>query len=225
MKKLLVLGAISGLLLYTACRDKKRYHDEADLSITQEALVGGTAEVLDFQADLNAIFKDPESSPLPDSYRKNFVGLDFFEPDSSYRVMARLVRTPNALPFIMPTTTERTTEEKVFGIVHFKLAGTAYKLEVYQNQERMTMEGYENYLFLPFTDLTNGEETYSGGRYLDLSIPEGDSLIIDFNKAYNPYCAYNKKYSCPIVPGVNHLATRVRAGVKAFDNGTKNPDH
>ena len=80
----------------------------------------------------------------------------------------------------------------------------------------MQQEEYRDYLFLPFTDKTNGSETYTGGRYIDLSIPEGDTLEINFNKAYNPYCAYNPKYSCPIVPGVNALDTEVRAGVKAF---------
>jgi uncharacterized protein (DUF1684 family) len=65
-------------------------------------------------------------------------------------------------------------------------------------------------------DDTNGAETYAGGRYIDLAIPGGDSIVIDFNRAYNPYCAYNKKYSCPLVPKVNTLTTEIRAGVKAF---------
>ena len=77
-------------------------------------------------------------------------------------------------------------------------------------------EGYEDYLFLPFLDNTNGEESYGGGRYVEARIPEGDTIIIDFNKAYNPYCAYNEKYSCPIVPRQNYLPIEVKAGVKAF---------
>ena len=83
----------------------------------------------------------------------------------------------------------------------------------------MREEGYEDYLFLPFTDLTNGEETYGGGRYIDLSIPEGNTIQLDFNKAYNPYCTYNKKFSCPLVPSVNSIKTRVVAGVKDFKKG------
>jgi uncharacterized protein (DUF1684 family) len=94
--------------------------------------------------------------------------------------------------------------------------GKEYQLEVYQNKELMLQEEHKDYLFLPFTDKTNGEETYSGGRYIDLAIPEGDSITIDFNKAYNPYCAYNKKYSCPIVPNVNAMDTKVLAGVMDF---------
>jgi uncharacterized protein (DUF1684 family) len=80
----------------------------------------------------------------------------------------------------------------------------------------MQQEGMEDYLFLPFLDETNGFETYGGGRYLDLRIPVGDTIEIDFNTAYNPFCAYNEKYSCPIVPRENYLQTRIEAGVKAF---------
>ena len=80
----------------------------------------------------------------------------------------------------------------------------------------MNDEGFEDYLFLPFLDDTNGEESYGGGRYIDLKIPEGDQMTIDFNTAYNPYCAYDAKYSCPIVPRENYMDVEVRAGVKAF---------
>jgi uncharacterized protein (DUF1684 family) len=79
----------------------------------------------------------------------------------------------------------------------------------------MATKEYTNYLFLPFTDLTNGKETYAAGRYIGLKIPkEGNELIIDFNMAYNPYCAYSDRYSCPVVPAANNLATEIRAGLK-----------
>jgi uncharacterized protein (DUF1684 family) len=83
----------------------------------------------------------------------------------------------------------------------------------------MRQEEYRDYLFLPFADLTNGEETYGGGRYLDLTIPTGNTILLDFNKAYNPYCAYNPKYSCPLVPKQNRLDIPIIAGVKAFKKG------
>ncbi|MBT8263883.1 MAG: DUF1684 domain-containing protein, partial [Muriicola sp.] len=151
-----------------------------------------------------------------DRYRKDFEGLSFFDPDTTYQVLAKFVRTPEALPFLMPTNTERKSEEVVFGIVYFELNGRRFQLEVYQTIELKNEEGFEDYLFLPFTDATNAKETYSGGRYIDLRIPAGDTLLIDFNKAYNPYCAYNKKYSCPLVPKGNNLEIEVLAGVKAF---------
>jgi hypothetical protein len=167
------------------------------------------------------VFKNPETSPLPDRYRKDFEGLEFFEPNHEYMVKAKFVRTPGAIPFLMPTTTNRKSEEVVYGIAHFELNGVSHQLEIYQNKELMLKDEYKDHLFLPFLDRTNGEETYAGGRYIDLSIPKEDSIVIDFNKAYNPYCVYNKKYSCPIVPGVNTLDTCILAGVKDFKVGKK----
>jgi uncharacterized protein (DUF1684 family) len=77
---------------------------------------------------------------------------------------------------------------------------------------------YKNHIFVPFTDLTTGSESYGGGRYVDLELPFSDKVIIDFNRAYNPYCAYNHKYSCAIPPEENHLNVAIKAGVKAFAN-------
>ncbi|RIV69937.1 DUF1684 domain-containing protein [Flagellimonas aequoris] len=200
------------LLCLFSCGKGKRYHDESN-ETPKSALV---ADILKFQEELDASFKDPEESPLPDKYKKDFEGLDYFEPDTTYVVKAKLVRTPDAEPFFMPTTTDRKTNEVLYGIAHFTLNGEERQLEIYQSLDLIQQEQYKEYLFLPFNDATNGEETYGGGRYIDLSIPEGDTLVIDFNKAYNPYCAYNKKYSCPLVPRQNYLRTKVRAGVKDF---------
>lgn len=220
MKYNALLYLLSGLVLLAACKQKKKYHDVAEQEIAA-IQTDATVDILKFQQDLNEEFKNPETSPLPDKFRKDFESLDFFAPDTSYVITAKLVRTPEALPFMMPTTTDRQTEEVVYGIAHFTLNGKARQLEIYQNKELMLEEGYEDYLFLPFTDLTNSEETYGGGRYIDLRIPKSDVITIDFNRAYNPYCTYNKKYSCPLVPAVNHLETKVLAGVKAFKKGYK----
>ena len=198
-----------------SCDGGKRYHTEEPLQAS-ESLGSGMASILAFQKRLNAEFRDPDTSPLPDRYRKDFESLDFFEPDTTYQVWARLARSPEALPFDMPTNTDRLARERKYGTLYFELKGQPMSLEVYQSPELIMQEGYENYLFLPFTDATNGTETYSGGRYIDLRVPQGDSLLLDFNRAYNPTCAYNPKYSCPIVPPVNRLEAEIRAGVKAF---------
>lgn len=215
MKKNLLLGIMCLYVGISGCADKRKYHDtiKSEIASDNSEMV---KEILLFQKELNEEFKNPETSPLPDRYRKDFEGLDFFQPDTSFRVIASLERTADAIPFMMPTTTDRLSEEVVFGVVNFSIKGENYSLEVYQNLELKETEGYEDYLFLPFLDNTNGEETYTGGRYLDLAIPEGNSIILDFNRAYNPYCAYNKKYSCPIVPKRNNLDTKIKAGVKSF---------
>ncbi|WNH10824.1 DUF1684 domain-containing protein [Thalassobellus suaedae] len=170
----------------------------------------------EFQKELNAEYKDATTSPLKDKDRKVFDGLEFFKFDSTYVVKAKLERTPNSKWFNMRTTTSRVSKKRVYGVLSFELQGKQFNLNIYQGKDLMQKEGYEDYLFLPFLDETNGLESYGGGRYLDARIPIGDSIIIDFNKAYNPYCAYNDKYSCPIVPRKNYLNARVEAGVKAF---------
>ena len=173
-------------------------------------------EETEWQKEMNADFKDATKSPLKDKDRKKFTGLDFYKFDSTYVVKATLTRTPDAKPFKMKTTTERRPEYVQYGVVTFNLKGKEFKLNIYQNLGLLDDEGYEDYLFLPFLDDTNGNGSYSGGRYTEARIPEGETIIIDFNTAYNPYCAYNDKYSCPIVPRENYVATEIKAGVKAF---------
>lgn len=170
----------------------------------------------EWQKEMNAEYKDASTSPLKEKDRSDFKSLDFFKFDSTYVVTATLKRTPNTEWFKMKTTTSRESEERIFGILTFQLKGKTFSLNVYQGKELMKDEDYKDYLFLPFLDNTNGDTTYGGGRYIDLRIPEGDTIEIDFNKAYNPYCAYNERYSCPIVPRENYLDTNIEAGVKKF---------
>lgn len=178
----------------------------------KEPILGET----DWQKKMNADFKDATKSPLKDKDRKDFKGLDFFKFDSAYVVKATLKRTPDEKPFKMKTTTERLANYVKYGIISFELNGKQHELNIYQNLDLLKKPGFKDYLFLPFLDHTNGEGSYSGGRYVEARIPEGDEIIIDFNTAYNPYCAYNDKYSCPIVPRENTLYTKIEAGVKAF---------
>jgi hypothetical protein len=170
----------------------------------------------DYQKEQNAKFKDATTSPLTDKDRKDFNGLDFFKFDSTYVVKASLKRTPDSEWFNMKTTTERLSKERIFGILTFTINGESFNLNVYQGEENMQTVGLEDYLFLPFLDDTNGEESYGGGRYIDLRIPESDTMTIDFNRAYNPLCVYNEKFSCPIVPRVNYLPIEIKAGVKMY---------
>ena len=178
----------------------------------KQMLIGET----EWQKEQNANFKDATKSPLKEKDRKNFKGLDFYKFDSTFVVTAKLTRTPDAKPFKMKTTTERLPDYKQYGVVTFILKGKEHQLNIYQNLGLLTTKGYEDYLFLPFLDDTNGEGSYAGGRYTEARIPEGNSIVLDFNTAYNPYCAYNKKYSCPIVPRANYVAAKIEAGVKSY---------
>ena len=170
-------------------------------------------EIRSFQNGLNQEFSDPNDSPLTEEDRTAFDSLPFFPIDQVYRVKASFVRTPDESSFGMETTTNRRPVYKKYGVATFTLDGESYELSVYQNLALAEKEEYEEYLFLPFKDHTNGSTSYGGGRFIDLEIPKKNRLVIDFNKAYNPYCAYNHQYSCPVPPKENHLEVAIPAGV------------
>lgn len=164
---------------------------------------------------LNSGYASKETSPLDNKTRKKFKGHDFFPINFDYRVEAELRVMENLPVFKMKTSTERLADYRKYGELVFTVKGEELKLNVYQSTDLLKRAGYEDYLFVPFTDLANGNLSYAGGRYIDLRIPkEGNTVVLDFNQAYNPYCAYSDNYSCPIVPAENHLDTEILAGVK-----------
>ena len=171
-------------------------------------------EMESFQNKQNEKYKNPDQSPLSKKDLKRFEAHELFDIDASYRVEARFELIEEPVSFLMKTSTSRLPEYNTYGIVSFSLKGKDFQLKVYKSLSSYDDPKYAYYLFFPFTDLTNGEDTYEVGRYIDIRIPEGDTIIIDFNKAYNPYCAYSKNYSCPIPPEENHLDIRVEAGTK-----------
>ena len=182
----------------------------------QESDSAAVAGIRHFQEELNTAYRNPDSTPLPPAEQTSFKGHQFYPVALDLRLKAELVKLPESKPFKMTTTTGQLRDYVRYGELHFSISGKPYKLLVYQSLDLLKKPQYQDYLFLPFTDLTNGNETYGGGRYLDLRIPEtGNSLVVDFNKAYNPYCAYSNRYSCPIPPAENHLDVPVTAGVKA----------
>jgi hypothetical protein len=178
------------------------------------AQVKASAE--DFQKNLNIEFANAAQSPLTEKDLLAFKALDFFPIDSDFIVEATFIKSKNEKSFEMKTTTDRMPLYVKYGEISFVIKGETFKLNVYKNIELSRKKGFKNHLFLPFSDLTSGGETYCGGRYIDLQIPKGKTITIDFNKAYNPYCAYNYKYSCPLVPLENDLLTNINAGVKKF---------
>lgn len=175
-------------------------------------------EIKKFQQELNEEYRNPKESPLRGENLKKFKEHPFFDFDLKYSVEAKLVKTENAQPFEIPTSSGKTKKYKAYGKLYFILDGKKYTLTVYQSLALLDNPEYKDYLFLPFRDATNGKETYGGGRYLDFRIPKGNTLLLDFNKAYHPYCAYNAlDYNCPIVPRENWLKIPINAGVKYED--------
>lgn len=174
--------------------------------------------IKDFQYRLNIEYSDKKTSPLTAKDFKTFKSLDFFPIDSTYKVIATLTYVTDAPVFEMQTTTDRLPLYKTYVVAKFNLKGKEFEIPIYQSQELLSDPQYRDYLFLPFKDLTNGKQSYGGGRFLDLKLPpnHATTMVIDFNEAYNPYCAYNHKFSCPIPPDANVLDIEIPVGVKAY---------
>lgn len=172
--------------------------------------------VTKFQTELNEEYADAKKSPLTAKDLAVFKTLDFYPIDEKFFVVAKFLRTQKEKPFEMETSTDRKPLYVKYGELSFTIDGQDFKLNVYKNIELSKKKEYKDYLFLPFSDLTSGKDSYIGGKYIDLRIPKGDTIVIDFNTSYNPYCAYNHKYSCPKVPLENDLDIEIKAGVKKF---------
>jgi uncharacterized protein (DUF1684 family) len=175
-------------------------------------------EIKKFQEELNAEYLNPKETPLRGDNLTNFKEHPFFSIDLKYRVIAKFTKTKNPKPFEIPTSSGKTKSYREYGKATFNLDGKPYTLTLYQSLDLIKQEKYKDYLFLPFRDATNEKETYGGGKYMDLTIPKGNVIILDFNKSYQPYCAYNAyDYNCPIVPEENRLPVEIRAGVMYED--------
>jgi uncharacterized protein (DUF1684 family) len=179
--------------------------------------VAHARQIAAFQEHLNQEFRSPQESPLSAAERQKFTSLPYYPASYRYYVVAKLVRDTTAQVFPMATSTALRPLYRKYGEVFFTLAGRPLKLSVYQSQSLMTKPGLTDYLFIPFTDLTNGHGSYGGGRYLDLRIPPAgvSTMLLDFNCAYNPSCAYSPGYSCPVPPAENRLNVAIPAGVRS----------
>jgi uncharacterized protein (DUF1684 family) len=188
------------------------------LAFTQKMVSTEVLEVKKFQKELNEEYLDSARTPLRGDNFKNFKEHPFFPFDLKYRVTAKFIKTENAQPFELPTSSGKTKSYREYGKAIFKLDGKSYTLKLYQSLALIKQEKYKNDLFLPFRDATNEKETYGGGKYMDLKIPKGNTIVLDFNQSYHPFCAYNAyDYNCPIVPEENKLPVEIRAGVMYED--------
>ena len=164
------------------------------------------------------------------AYQKNYIsthgvvkGNDrkyfrFFPVNADYNINCAFEKITDTADITMKTSDGKTKHYFKYGRVNFTIAGTACTLFLYQSKDLMQTENYEDYLFIPFTDSTTGDQSYGSGRYLDFFISDIDknSLKVDFNKAYNPYCAYTTGFHCPVPPKENHLPLAIKAGEMAF---------
>jgi len=163
------------------------------------------------RAEKDKYFKTNEESPIPKEKRRAFRGLKYFPPTEKYIFKAEFLRSKKPDTVSMATTKKEKIKKMLkYGKLSFHYIGKPYTLSAYIILP--VKEGFT--LFVPFNDLTNDKETYYGGRYLDLDFKKNSDYVLDFNSAYNPYCCYNTKYSCPLVPAENSLPFDIRAGEK-----------
>lgn len=175
-------------------------------------------EIRKFQKNLNKEYLDRKETPLRDENFTKFRQHPFFPVDLKYRVTAKFIKIENPQPFDLPTSSGKTKSYQEYGRATFDLDGKSYTLTIYQSLDLMKLDKYRDHLFLSFRDETNSKETYGGGKYMDLKIPAGNTIVLDFNQSYQPFCAYNAyDYNCPIVPEENKLAVEIRAGVMYED--------
>jgi hypothetical protein len=144
--------------------------------------------------------------------------LSFYPADERYKVPATVTTTPGSKPFKIPTHSGKQKLFREYGTLAFVLNGEKLMLHAYQSVDMVSGKTNDTYLFVPFRDRTNYEDTYGGGRYIDLSPADiaNGQITIDFNKAYNPYCAYSEGFNCPIPPDENTLPVEIAAGEKTF---------
>ena len=164
-------------------------------------------ELDQFRAAKDAFFRSSPDSPLTPEQQRSFHGLEYFPENPELRLRLRPEAFPERSTIRMQTTTGDVQTYERFGRVLFEVVGGEAGLTIYRN---------EHGFFLPFVDALAGKETYGAGRYLEPEEQSDGSLLIDFNLAYNPYCAYNADWSCPITPAENRLKVPIRAGEKVF---------
>jgi uncharacterized protein (DUF1684 family) len=162
----------------------------------------------DFRKEKDGFFKDDYQSPLTAEQKRDFQGLRYYPENPALRLELPLEKAATPQPVVLQTSTGEAREYLRAGQVRFQVDDQEAVLQVYLDDY-----GY----FLPFVDATAPEETYGAGRYLELhELSPGGAVSVDFNLAYNPYCAYNERWSCPIPPRENRLAVRIEAGEKRF---------
>lgn len=186
-----------------------------DLSLSKEGedpMERREEKIRAFREKRDLFFKKDPNSPLKESEKKKFKGLLYYPIDLKYAVTGSIEKyptDPKPIYVNLPTNKEREKKYVKYGRFKFKLDNKEYILHIYR-----PLGGGE--LFLPFKDKTSGIETYPEGRYVNVEPMPGGKVLIDFNRAYNPFCEYNEKYTCPFAPKENWLDIEIRAGEKRF---------
>ncbi len=182
-----------------------------------------TRSASDYAKDLELLrrekdlwFQSDPQSPLPAEIRMKFKGLQYFPPDPRYRLQVRLTKLPDPGPVTLATSKGVPRPMVRYGYFDFEIDGRKQRLHAYKSAAPPGHRHERESLFMPFRDTTSGKESYGAARYLDLEEGSSGEVVLDFNLAYNPYCAYSDDYVCPFPPQENWLTVAIRAGEKIF---------
>jgi len=159
-------------------------------------------------------FREGHDSPIPHEVRHAFRGLDYYPIDPGLRFRLRISVSPEQEPLTFPTSKGTQQQYLRYGTFEFSVAGETARLHGYRPAHA---HGAQDYVFVPFRDATSARETYGAGRYLDLPFQPSGVYDVDFNRAYNPYCAYSDDYVCPLPPPENWLKVPIRAGERNWE--------
>jgi uncharacterized protein (DUF1684 family) len=171
------------------------------------------SNLVEHRSSIDARFANDEY-PLSEAQKASFHGLNYFPPNTDYCFPARFETAAARETFDMPTYNEKSIPFRQYGTLEFQFDGVAYTLTAFQRMDLPEEE--RQWVLVPFKDTTNGHETYGGGRYLEIKLPINVQTEIDFNRAANPWCAYDARYTCPIPPVENWLSFSIEAGEKTF---------
>lgn len=164
--------------------------------------------------DKDVTFKSTDESPLTESQKNLFESLSYYPVADKYKIKAKFTLNKNKQEKIELTYTDNTKKVYLkYGFAEFEIDGIPQQVTILKPDFFVA----KKYLFLPFYDETSALETYGGGRYLEPDKDSNGFIILDFNKAYNPYCAYNEEYRCPIPPKENQITVAIKAGEKTFE--------
>src|SRR3989449_364968 len=177
---------------------------------------GYVKEIEATRREKDFFFKEDAESPIPHVLRHNLEGLAYFPPDPKYRVRAKLIKDPNPQRVVLATSKGVPREMIRYGVFECEIDGTKQRLAAFKSVPQPGHHHADESLFVPLRDATSGKETYGASRYLDIEEQPTDEYVIDFNLAYNPYCAYSDDYVCPFPPRENWLSVPIRAGEKNF---------
>src|SRR5712692_3222938 len=169
------------------------------------------SQVQEFRKGKDEFFATSHDSPLAHGKTGSFKGLRYFSPDPRYKILATLHRYDNPEKVTMTTSKGTRQQFHRLGYFEFDIDGKRVKLQAYKSAERESNE-----LFIPFRDRTSGKESYGAARYLDIEENSDSKYVVDFNYAYNPYCAYSEDYVCPLPPRENWLEARILAGEMSY---------